>query len=74
MSDWEEKAIKHPGRVRTYLKRKYGTDAFLPSGNIKLQYLNMAIRDQKATPITQRPRGLLNALVLAKNLKSFKRR
>ena len=69
MSDWEEQAIKHPGRVRKYLKMKYGTIAFLPNGNIRLKYLNMAIRDQKAIPITQRPRGLLSALVLAKNLK-----
>jgi len=71
---WETKAIKHPGRVKEYLKKRYGGEAFLPNGNIRMAYLNRAIREQKGIPIGHRPRGLLSALVLARNLKSFRRR
>lgn len=71
---WETQAIKHPGRVIRYLAKRYGGKAFLPNGNIRMAYLNRAINEQKAIPIGQRPRGLLSALVLAKNLKSFRRR
>jgi hypothetical protein len=34
--------IKHPGRVRDYMKRKYGKKAFQPDGDLKMSYLNQA--------------------------------
>ncbi len=43
MSDWEEKAVKHPGRVRRYIEREYGEDCFDENGDIKMSCLDEAI-------------------------------
>jgi len=60
-------AVKRPGRVRRYLRRKYGKRAFTKRGTIKVEYLNRAIASLKRR--SRRPKGLLNALYLAKRLK-----
>lgn len=65
---WIQKAIKRPGRVRRYLRRKYGNKAFTKSGEIKQTYVNKAIAELKKRPKSQRPKGLLQALYLAKRL------
>lgn len=59
-----QKAIKHPGRVRRYLKSKYGDKAFLKNGNIRVSYLNKAIKETK-------DKSLKRALQFAKTLKRF---
>ena len=62
-------AIKRPGRVKRFLMRKFGKMAFTKSGTIKVEFLNKAIKDVRARTVSRRPKGLLNALVLAKRLK-----
>lgn len=44
---WIQEAVKRPGRVRTYLKRKYGDAAFTKDGKIKLEYLRKALKETK---------------------------
>lgn len=68
---WIQKAIKRPGRVKRYLKRKYGNKAFTKSGKIKQSYLLKAIAELKRRPPSKRPSGLLQALTLAKRLKTI---
>jgi len=66
-SRWIQRAIKRHGRVRTYMKRKYGSRAFTKSGAIKTSYLRRAVRETK-------DRSLKNALLLAMRLKKMRRR
>ena len=68
---WIQKAIKRPGRVKRYLKRKYGNKAFTKSGEIKQSYLLKAIAELKRRPPSKRPPGLLQALILAKRLETI---
>ena len=70
---WMQKAIRHPGRVKKYLSRKYGRKAFTASGEVKQQYVYKAIRGLKSRPQSARPKGLLNALQLAKRLELKKK-
>ena len=62
--------IRHPGRVRRYLMRKYGQIAFNPDGTIKLKYLNMAIQEMERTGQYKRNPGLYKALILARTMKT----
>ncbi|MHC1599940.1 MAG: capsid protein VP2 [Candidatus Methanospirareceae archaeon] len=71
--NWIQKAIKRPGRVERYIRRKYGSKAFTRDGDIKMSYIDKAIRDLKSRPKSKRPKGLLNALYLAKRLKKWAR-
>lgn len=66
---WIQEAIERPGRVREYLKRRYGEKAFTKDGNIKMEYINKAIEEIKERPPSKRNRSLLSALYLAKRLK-----
>ncbi len=72
--DWEEKAIKRPGRVIRYMKKKYGKEAFLPNGTINIDYLYESITQLEAVPHSQRNESLLHALNLAVTLKTMNRR
>ena len=63
---WIQKAVKRPGRVRTYMKRKYGKKAFTKSGEIKMSYLRKAAKETKN-------RSLRSALLLAIRLKRMRR-
>lgn len=65
---WIQKAIKKPGRVRTYVKRLYGNKAFTKSGTIKLEYLKKAKAHAEKTGNT----SLIRAINLAINLRKFK--
>jgi len=71
---WIQQAIKRPGRVKRYLKRKYGQKAFAKSGEVKQQYIYKAIRELKQRPPSKRPKGLLNALYLALRLEKYSKR
>ncbi|RLI77270.1 capsid protein VP2 [Archaeoglobales archaeon] len=69
-----QKAIKRPGRVKRFLARKYGKEAFTKSGEIKQQYVIKAISDVKRTmPPGKKRRSLLAALNLAKRLETIGR-
>jgi len=70
---WIKRAIKRPGRVKKYIKRKYGKKAFTKSGEIKQQYIHKAIKELKSRPPSKRPKGLLNALQLAKRLETLRK-
>ncbi len=64
--DWEEGAVKRPGRVRRYLKKIYGKEAFLPNGNIKIIYVKKEIARLEDIPKAERPESILHALYLAR--------
>ena len=36
---WIQEAIKHPGALRAYVKRKYGSRGFTKKGTIKVSIL-----------------------------------
>jgi hypothetical protein len=63
---WIQRAVKRPGRVRRYMKRKYGKRAFTKSGEIKMSYLRRAAKETKN-------RSLRSALLLAIRLKRIRR-
>lgn len=42
---WIQEAIQKPGRVKRYLKRKYGDVAFTKDGKIKLSYIRKALKE-----------------------------
>jgi hypothetical protein len=63
---WIQRAIKRPGRVRAYMKRRYGKRAFTKSGEIKMSYLRKAAKETKN-------RSLRSALLLAIRLKRMRR-
>ncbi len=66
-SNFIQKSIKHPGRVREYLQRTYGAEAFDDKGRIKPEYLIKA--KQKAEE--QHNRSLVDAIDLAMRLKKM---
>ena len=71
---WIQKAVKRPGRVHRYLMRLYGRKAFTKDGDIKMEYLDKAIKHvKKAKMSKERKRSLLSALLLAKRLKRMRR-
>jgi hypothetical protein len=63
---WIQRAIKRPGRVKAYMKRRYGNRAFTKSGEIKMSYLRRAAKETKN-------RSLRSALLLAIRLKKMRR-
>jgi hypothetical protein len=63
---WIQEAVKRPGRVRAYMKRKYGKRAFTKSGKIKKSYLHRAVKETKS-------RSLRSALHLALRFKKMKK-
>ena len=75
---WIQKAVheEREGRVRTYLKRKYGNKAFNKDGTIKMAYIDKAIADikkkYKGRKMPKDTRSLLSALYLARRLKRMR--
>jgi len=63
---WIQRAIKRLGRVRAYMRRRYGKKAFTKSGEIKMSYLRRAAKETKN-------RSLRSALLLAVRLKKMRR-
>jgi len=55
MSDeyWIQEAIQRPGRVREYMKRKYGDEAFNKDGTLKISYLKKAKKEVKDPSLKQ---------------------
>lgn len=62
---WLKKAINpaHRGRVRAYVRRKYGAKAFTQRGTIKPEYLNKAQTTKNAS--------LKRAIILANRLRKM---
>jgi len=50
---WLQEAIRRPGRVRRYLKRKYGDEAFTKRGTIKIKYLREALKEAEDPSLKQ---------------------
>ncbi len=73
--EWIQKAIKRKGRAHKYLMRLYGRKAFDRKGDIKMEYLNKAIRHVKRVypKGSEERKSLLSALYLAKRLKRMHR-
>ena len=71
---WIQKAVKRPGRVKDYLKRKYGSKAFTTSGEIKQSYLLKEIRRLKNKPRkTKQELSLYRAMLLAKRFELMRK-
>ena len=66
-SNFIQKSIKRPGRVREYLQRTYGAEAFDDKGRIKPEYLIKA----KKKAEEQHNRSLVDAIDLAMRLKKM---
>ena len=66
-SDYIQKAVKHPGRVREIIQRWYGKDGFDSKGRIKPEYLIKA--KQKAKE--EHNRSLVDAIDLSIRLKKM---
>jgi hypothetical protein len=64
----QEAVARHPGRVKKYIEREFGSKAFEKKGTIKEKYINLGIRRAKAKGET----SLERALLLAKTLKTHK--
>ena len=62
-----QKSVKHPGRVREYIERTYGKEGFTEKGTIKMEYLLKA--KQKAEE--NHNRSLVDAIDLAIRLKTM---
>ncbi len=60
-----QKSIKHPGRVREYIERTYGSEGFNENGTIKMEYLDMAKKKAEESHNT----SLVDAIDLAIRLK-----
>ena len=69
MSDrWIKESIQEKGRVRKYLMRVYGSRAFFDNGNIRVCFLDKAIKRVRKGNAPNKT-SLLRALLLAKRLK-----
>ncbi|MEM2169978.1 MAG: hypothetical protein QW186_09300 [Candidatus Bathyarchaeia archaeon] len=44
--NWIQKAIKKPGALRKYVKKKYGSKAFTKRGTIKIEILKKLAREK----------------------------
>jgi len=62
-----QKAVKRPGRVREYLRRTYGDEAFDSRGRIKPEYLKKG----KERAESEGNRSLVDAIDLATRLKKM---
>lgn len=60
-----QKAVRHPGRVRKYIARSYGSEAFNTDGTIKAGYLEKA----KHRAMEHHNKSLVDAIDLAITLK-----
>ena len=68
---WIQKVVRHEGRVKAYMLKRYGTQAFNKDGTLKITYLRKA----KSEVVKKtNNRSLISALTLAIRLKSMKRR
>jgi hypothetical protein len=63
---WIQKSVKKPGRVKKYIREKFGDKAFTARGTIKPEYLN------KAEKLAENNPSLKAAIILAKRLKKMK--
>jgi len=53
---------KRKGRVKRFLRMKYGDVAFTKTGEIKMSYLIKAKAELLKRPTYRRPKGLLQAI------------
>lgn len=44
---WEQGAVKHTGVTRKYIEDKYGSKAFKKNGDLKLSYVEKALKEAK---------------------------
>ncbi|MCY0851038.1 capsid protein VP2 [Sulfuracidifex metallicus] len=68
IKNWLQGAIKRKGRVRKYLEKEYGSKAFTEKGDIKISYLNKALKKAKR----EGDESLERAIILAKRLKKMR--
>jgi len=54
--EWIQSAIKRPGSLRSYTKRKYGNRGFTKRGTIKVSYLRKMTKSK--SPIVRRRANL----------------
>ena len=72
--NWIQKAIKRPGRLQEYMRRKYGRKAFNKDGTIKVSYIKKAIKEAKNIKNPELRRSVLAMLHLGLRLKRMARK
>ena len=68
---WIQRVVRHEGRVKTYMLRRYGPQAFNKNGTMKITYLERA--KSEAVRKTNN-KSLISALALAIRLKKMSKR
>ena len=51
---WIQKAVKHKGALRSYVKRRFGDKAFTKRGTIRVEVLKKLAKDPKVSETTRR--------------------
>jgi hypothetical protein len=68
--NWIQEAIKHPGALKQWLKKRFGKKAFTKSGKIKVSFLKKLRKEIKEGKIKVRNKTLwLRRINLALTLK-----
>ena len=68
-SRYIQKAIKHPGRVKEYIRRTYGDEAFTERGTIRPEYLEKARAKAEETG----NRSMVEAIDLAIRMRTYRK-
>ncbi len=69
VKNWIQRAIKHPGALRRYVKRVYGEEGFTKKGTIKVSILRELAKNAKNPTIRRRALLALTLRKLSKRKK-----
>lgn len=72
-SMWIQEAIKRPGSLRAWMKKKYGSKAFTKDGKIKKEYLLKAKKYVMKNYRGRAKKVMLGKINLALTLRKFKK-
>ncbi|MGC9123725.1 MAG: capsid protein VP2 [Thermoplasmata archaeon] len=69
---WIQRAIRNPGALKMWLRKRFGKKAFTKSGKIKVKYLRKLAKEIKQGKIRVRnKRTILRRIYLAMTLKKL---
>jgi hypothetical protein len=74
MSYWIQQAIKRPGSLRKWLRKKYGSKAFNKDGTIKVTFLRKLLKSEDVSKRIKRKIRLALMLRKLSKKRSKKRR
>lgn len=70
---WIQKAVKRPGSLRAWMRRKYGSKAFTKDGRIKKEYLLKAKKYVSRKYRGRAKKVMLGKINLALTLRKFRK-